>query len=240
MTERETFAARWNRRKLEAKQQQGAEARMPAAPVTPEGAALGDKDPTDDTPLPTLADITPEGDIAAFLHNRVPAELCKLALRKAWETDPIISKFVEVAENQYDWNVPGGCPGFGPLDPSWDIEKLLAQATGAIPAEEPEQLAEVCADGAAPAACDSLPQSEAVLAADGTHSGAAAQDDLTADGLQGQHLKPVTAVSPTVLVEGGSDPGAAKVDMFEKTQRLAMHNGPLAYRRRHGGALPPV
>ena len=68
MAEHETFAARWNRRKLEAKsteqakQAEIAEQAAVAARHAEEEQARADAiaEPVDDTPLPTLDDVTPE------------------------------------------------------------------------------------------------------------------------------------------------------------------------------------
>lgn len=88
--------------------------------------------------LPSIDELTAESDVSAFLQKGVSEELKRLALRRAWSLDPQISGFIEVAENQYDWNTPGGAPGFGDLAAGTKIEELLAQATGhSAPAAEP-------------------------------------------------------------------------------------------------------
>lgn len=56
-------------------------------------------------------------------HERVtPA-----SLRQAWRTDPAIRDFVEVAENQWDFNDPAALPGFGPLPPGQQGEQIAAR-----------------------------------------------------------------------------------------------------------------
>ncbi len=248
MSNDETFAARWHRRKQEA--------RKPGAstpPVLPEQSGIvatgGLEDETDvaqDLPLPTLDDVTPQGDVIAFLHKRIPAELQKLALRKAWGTDPVISSFVEVAENQYDWNVPGGCPGYGPLDPSWDVEKLLAQATGAL-APEDEVVARIeTGDETADAelqqaeSCDIMTQGVGEQAEPVSEPHAAMQhtvcadDNLNSPGHDENHSGELN--SP--LDQGPIS--KSKCDTLEETQRVAPHKKVTTHQRRHGGALPPV
>lgn len=245
MGDRETFAARWNRRKLESKKVRATTApdapsdnegitsvavlRQPNEPLQIAGTNALDAQATEiagETPLPLLADITPEGNIAAFLHKRIPAELQKLALRKAWTSDPVISGFVEMAENQYDWNAPGGCPGFGPMDPAWDVEQLLAQATGALPKDA---IVDEMAENTSPecAACDKLSQDGEPMRptkdADATSSG----DLIDAVSSEG--------VTPVGLSEQGQSP---QRDMPEKIQRLLSHEIQPPIRRRHGGALP--
>lgn len=44
--------------------------------------------------------------------------------------DPTIKNFVGLAENAWDFNAPDGVPGFGPLRPTDDVARLLAQAVG--------------------------------------------------------------------------------------------------------------
>ena len=238
MSERETFAARWNRRKLEAKRDDAV-----AEPTDASAAgAIGEPEaePIDERPLPTLDEITPEGSIAQFLEKRIPAELQKLALRKAWTSDPLISGFIEMAENQYDWNAPGGCPGYGPMDPSWNLEKLLAHATGALPAEPGPEAVEAAANaGSSSAECDKTTQPY-VTPADGESDavqGAAHNAPGTADDPIGQ--EPSSGSSEPSIQADNTQPGKAPFcDMHEETQRLAMHNIPANGRRRHGGALP--
>ena len=142
-SDREGFLSRWSR----LKRTQGTEPSRPveqpdlsAAPVA-DGPELG---PDSDRPAPASADappairiedlpkideLTADSDFSVFLQRGVPDELKRLALRKAWTLDPAIRDFVEMAENQYDFNA-GVVPGFGALDPKTDIGQLLAQATG--------------------------------------------------------------------------------------------------------------
>lgn len=234
MTDREPFAARWNRRKLEAKQGAVLPVPVPEATLPLEAAAV------DETPLPSLDDITPEGDIAEFLHKRIPAELQKLALRKAWTSDPVISGFIEIAENQYDWNTPGGCPGYGPLDPSWNVEKLLAQATGALPPEEAVVVVAQAEGGAAgEGECGAMPQPQAQVAGAPAHKlDDAAPNKATTDDVDAREA--VSDGSSEQMIPGHY-PATVKaplVDMSQETQRLAAHKTETIARRRHGGALP--
>jgi len=52
--------------------------------------------------LPSVDTITVDTDIRAFLKSRVPAELTRAALRRAWSSDPAIRDFIGIAENQWD------------------------------------------------------------------------------------------------------------------------------------------
>jgi len=88
--------------------------------------------------LPGVDDLTAESDVTGFLKQGVSEELKRLALRRIWSLDPQIRDFIEVAENQYNWNVPGGAPGYGPIAAGTDLKALLEQATGAVSEKPPE------------------------------------------------------------------------------------------------------
>ncbi len=228
----ETFAARWARRKREAR---GAEITPGVVPAATAEVALDEAKSEPELPLPSLDDVTADGDIAAFLEKRIPAELHKLALRKAWTLDPAISTFIEMAENQYDWNTPGGAPGYGPLDPSWNMEALLTQATGLAPGARPdpshahsEQIA-----------CDKAPQTSVGgndvvtdVALDAPHNDVTSDDQQTECG-----ASPASSEQLMQRQVATADDVPAS-DMPDKTQRLAAHNGLRPARGQHGGALP--
>jgi hypothetical protein len=84
----------------------------------------------DPASLPSLETITVNTDIRGFLQSRVPVELTRAALRRAWASDPTIRDFIGIAENQWDFNDPGAMPGFGPLQESDNLPALLARALG--------------------------------------------------------------------------------------------------------------
>jgi hypothetical protein len=75
--------------------------------------------------LPAIDSITATTDIRAFLKPGVPDGLKHAALRQAWATDPAIRDFVGIAENQWDFNKPQNIPGFGLLNPSQNIQRLV-------------------------------------------------------------------------------------------------------------------
>lgn len=109
--------------------------------------ANGETDrPFDLASLPSIESITAHTDIAAFLQTGVPAELKRLALRRAWATDPAIRDFIGIAENQWDFNDPNAIPGFGPLDPADNVADLLAQMSNGL-----EQVRDALADVPSPA-----------------------------------------------------------------------------------------
>jgi hypothetical protein len=91
--------------------------------------------------LPPIDSIEAGTDVSAFLRPGVPADLAQAALRRAWVADPAIRDFVGLAENAWDFNAPGGVPGFEPLRAIDDVRRLAAQVVGAIPTAAPETAA---------------------------------------------------------------------------------------------------
>ncbi|MDX2266037.1 MAG: DUF3306 domain-containing protein [Hyphomicrobiales bacterium] len=150
--EREEFLARWSRRKREAKAASATVSPTPVssapvspAPVLPAPASLPPMmRETPDAPAQTLEPATPKSelpppdlpvldmigaatDLTPWLQKAVPAAVRQAALARAWTADPAINGFVGLAENAWDWNTPGGAPGFGPLDALDDVQSLVAR-----------------------------------------------------------------------------------------------------------------
>jgi len=92
----------------------------------------------DPASLPSVESIDAGTDVSAFLRPGVPAELTQAALRRAWVTDPAIRDFVGPAENAWDFNAPGGVPGFEPLRAIDDVQRLAAQVFGTLSAAPAE------------------------------------------------------------------------------------------------------
>lgn len=87
--------------------------------------------------LPPIESITGASDVRAFLAPGVPVELQRAALRRLWLVDPTIHDFIGIAENQWDFANPDTVPGFGSLQLTAALQRMLDALTGA----EPEQLA---------------------------------------------------------------------------------------------------
>ncbi len=148
----EDFLSRWSRRKRQARIEEpqpphpgahesegpSADAPQEAAPeedvTTVSEAALSEEDIAR---LPSLEELTADTDITVFLRKGVPERLRNAALRRMWSLDPNIRDYVsEAREYAYDWNVPGGVPGFGgALPPPEEVARLAARIVGAITAE---------------------------------------------------------------------------------------------------------
>ena len=139
MSDPEGFMTRWSRRKREAEQaasDKPATADATEAPAAPPESAAPAEAEQPDAPavdldaLPSIESITAGTDIRAFLAPGIPAHLTRAALRRAWETDPAIRDFVGLAENAWDFNAPGGVPGFGPTLPVEEAQRLVAEILG--------------------------------------------------------------------------------------------------------------
>ena len=145
MTAPENPLSRWSRLKRgtvsgdRAEADSGNPRTHSVGPATTE--PLPELDVFDPDDLPSIDAITVDSDICAFLKSRVPAELTRAALRRAWISDPAIRDFIGIAENQWDFNNPTAIPGFGPLLETDDISALLGRAFG-----QPPELAKAIAD----------------------------------------------------------------------------------------------
>ena len=148
------FFSRWSRRKREtdsartlarsrpepggAPEDSAATAGDPARPraeAPPGGSAGRAKLSAEELAgLPSLDALTPGTDLVQYFREGVPEWLRKAALRRMWAIDPAIRDYAgDARDYAYDWNTPGGVPGFGPLLPA-DAARLAA-ASGVLPAE---------------------------------------------------------------------------------------------------------
>lgn len=137
------FLSRWSRRKraIAEEETRAAPGEAPDEQASDENAADADaiaepeaaaQAPAEETlseeelaALPPLESIDASTDITAFLKKGVPAVLRNAALRRAWASDPKIAGYLDPArEYAYDWNVPGGVPGSGPLPADFDAKAL--------------------------------------------------------------------------------------------------------------------
>ena len=135
MTEPDNFIVRWARLKRQSDVGHKIEATRIDSAMEPKGPVLIPPEPTADDPfdlscLPSIEAISANTDVRGFLQSRVPTELTRAALRKAWTSDPAIRDFVGIAENQWDFNDPNAIPGFGPLVMTGNETALLTQVLG--------------------------------------------------------------------------------------------------------------
>lgn len=142
MSDPEKFLERWSRRKRVAGElaDKAAAAQPGAAESPPDNkpaAAGAPETPVfDPASLPPIESIGAETDLSAFLKPGVPGELKLAALRRAWSVDPAIRDFKGLQENDWNFNDPNGIPGFGELDPSFDVKKMLRDLFGETPRAE--------------------------------------------------------------------------------------------------------
>src|SRR5205814_10442396 len=108
-----------------------AQAAIPAEPASPTAPP-----PVDPATLPPVDLIEAGTDIKAFLAEGVPADLTRAALRRAWAADPAIRDFVGLSENSWDFNAPGGVPGFGSLTPE-DARRMMERVMGEAEPSDP-------------------------------------------------------------------------------------------------------
>lgn len=216
------FLSRWSRRKSQARQGSRDVSEPPAGIDVAETTGVAGEGPTPpgDAPaatvdlasLPDIETLTATSDITAFLQRGVPAELQRLALRKMWQIDPVISNFIEVAENQYDFNNPDSIPGFGALDPSTDVEAFVARLFS-----DPATPSPAAADGAT----GDRPAAVIASAGDAADGGAAHAGDSPED------MPP--------MVEEVTPPRAAHAPALAQPDSATSEPARV---RRHGGALP--
>jgi hypothetical protein len=138
MSGEEGFVGRWSRRKQEAANEAkqdtaAAKAKTAAEDPMPDAEAPEKTEPEFDiSKLPPIESINASTDIRAFLSAGVPAHLTRAALRAAWTSDPAIRDYIGLSENSWDFNTPGSMAGFGPLDPSLDVQKMVADVFGQV------------------------------------------------------------------------------------------------------------
>jgi hypothetical protein len=225
MSDDESFVARWSRRKRDAAPQtrhqpKSEEAGGGAAPEVSAALPPGEtRPPPDPASLPPIESIGAGADIRAFLAAGVPADLARAALRRAWSADPVIRDFIGLSENSWDFNAPGGVPGFGSVKAE-DIRRLMGEpetAELARPTAETSSAdqATVPVSGSGPAA-ELAPQQPAV------HD--SAQDQPKQDHeTSGDHRDPTPR---------------GKVRIAMQHQRGEHECCQPSSRRRHGSALP--
>jgi hypothetical protein len=236
MSEQETFLTRWSRLKRqgerEAQVDDAAAAALPSArhPARQAGDAAvrtppGNPQPAfDPATLPPIESITAGTDIRAFLQSGVPAELTRAALRRVWSTDPAIRDFIGIAENQWDFTDPTAIPGFGPLQASDDVGKLVARAMDGL-GETAERMTETTAVGDDQAAASSVRRSIA-------QSGSAP----TTVGIQEAGMPSENHGDPQPAAEPSSEKNRVDVAARDDMEPAERH-GP-SHRRGHGSALP--
>lgn len=125
MADREGFLTRWSRRKREAGARSEA---APVAAVSDEGSEMSGPcaEAAEPLALPPLESLGPDSDYSAFLAPDVPGELHRMALRKAWTSNPTVAAFRGMGE--YDWDC--NAPGYGQLLATDQVGRLCDAVLG--------------------------------------------------------------------------------------------------------------
>jgi hypothetical protein len=132
----ENFMSRWSKRKLEEGESAEAPASAPAEanPDEPDSMTLEEI-----AALPAVESVNSAEDLMVFLRKGIPVALRAAALRKLWVLDPDIRDYVgDARDYAWDWNVPGGVPVSGPLEPGTDVESMVSKIFGE---EQPQDAA---------------------------------------------------------------------------------------------------
>jgi hypothetical protein len=220
MTE-DDFLARWSRRKREVTKAE-AKPRVEPQPVRKELSteAVQEAEPEFDiASLPPIESINALTDVTAFLRQGVPAELTRAALRRVWTADPAIRDFVGLAENAWDFTDPAAMPGFGPLESTDEVRRMIASIVDQIGhAAEFDPASEVGSSNDSKEVNKDRADDEPMrVAAASKHA-----DENSHDTSDHQ-----------VLVQGNKEDTALQHDVTEGVEVL-----PKSSRRSHGGALP--
>jgi hypothetical protein len=140
----EDFLTRWSRRKrdaVETEQAKGAPAEHDVGPgnAVPENetpfvegseGAKSSEPVFDLNDLPPIESITAATDIRPFLALGVPVDIARAALRRAWSADPRVRDFVGLADYDWDYHTPGSAAGFGPLEMTDELRRMVARIMG--------------------------------------------------------------------------------------------------------------
>ena len=227
MSEQENFLARWSRRKQEAehtaetpgdasREDNVSEAPAVEGPAATATSVEKKEEEFDLSSLPPVESIGAGTDIRAFLQKGVPLELSRAALRRAWVSDPAIRDFIEVAENQWDFATGSDIPGFGPLEASDDVRRMVAEIFQGRPDAPTEERAPTE---------NSVQESADQQNSQGVTQQAALQNP------EPQNLPEARSVNDDGIVQREEENIA--------TQHDAQHSqDDLPIKRTHGGALP--
>jgi hypothetical protein len=245
----EGFLSRWSKRKQEAVREEvrapgeggpdvaearlvpelQAEAELSAIEPAPETVDPDAITPEELASLPPIEEVSDPEGFAPFLRKGVPLLLRNAAMRRMWLLDPGIRDYVDPAlDYAYNWNIPGGVPGNGPLEVGFDAkgaaERAFSNLRGRISFEtgEWEEQAERDRDTASQVSDDEGHLAEVAA------SQQVPEDSGSADESSGADAEKAEA-EPTTLVVN-EDAALQK----KKAERQVEQSTP----RRHGRALP--
>jgi hypothetical protein len=221
MSAEEEFLQRWSRRKREAAVVPPDDVPAETPACQPEGKAEAVFDPAS---LPPIDSITALSDITAFLRAGVPAELTRAALRRVWTADPAIRDFVGLAENAWDFTDPSAMPGFGPLESTDEVRRMIAN------------IVERIGEAARPVTAEGAPETGNVSNDSSVIGPADHQEEHRREVVSlSDHAaeEPAEVLDRQVELQGSAE-NIAPQHEIPKTSGKAAHLS----RRTHGGALP--
>jgi len=218
MNDPDNFLSRWSRRKSEAgAHAERAEKTESGEPPDDDTRSLTDNQNStpaatevDVSRLPPIDSIGAETDISSFLQPGVPDALRHAALRRAWAADPAIREFMGLTENYWDAAGPDGVPGFGDLDPGFDVKRMVSELFGDRPGEDTEAKTQ----GAQPVSPASSRETEQT------------RSEVRQDG----QTKPLMPQSQHSM--------SHRSENVALQQRRDESQSPQKFIRRHGGAMP--
>ncbi len=179
----EDFLKRWSRRKRDAVETEQAKVPHVGAPgerdmiaedaipenATPVEPVEAIKPATSPEPafdlknLPSIESITAATDIRPFLAPGVPVDIARAALRRAWSADRRIRDFVGLADYDWDYHASGSAGGFGPLEMTDELRRMVARIVGdSVEADTSKRAGEPatgteCLDGSPPLRAEAKP-----------------------------------------------------------------------------------
>ncbi len=109
-----SFLTRWSRRKRGV-------AVVPAESEPPSPVVAVEEEIANPPPAETI----PLEEIGGWLKKRLPDGWREAALRRVWTVDAAIRDYIGPADYQWDFTVPDGVPGWGPLTDVDQVAKLL-------------------------------------------------------------------------------------------------------------------
>jgi hypothetical protein len=225
------FLTRWSRRKREVAKAEQPDAKA-VPPPAPDGKAESNKTVAvpesefDVSTLPSIDSITAVSDVTAFLRAGVPAGLTRAALRRVWTTDPAIRDFVGLAENAWDFTDPDAMPGFGPLESTEEVRRMIADLVRQI-GQAAQPAAQEVTPGHVEVVDNSIDSSACAPAKDVDRG---SQIAASTDQHQENHA---AILGNQVMVQSNAEDVAAQHDPTEEQEKPKQLS-----RRGHGGALP--
>jgi Protein of unknown function (DUF3306) len=145
------FLGRWSRLKREAARGEVMPPPGPAAEPAPAPVPTGREPPVaegepapearaapaEPPALPPIESLGEGSDYKPFMARGVPPELRRLALRKAWTSNPGIANFRGFADYDWDYNAEG----YGRLLPVDDVRRLCDAVLGRVGEAEEDEAA---------------------------------------------------------------------------------------------------